>query len=92
MQAERDAKKRCTAEQTLREREVGLRHAQEMGNLAYAVTGPAGELLKWSETLPAMIGRDATAMPATTRAWLELVNLTQRPRPPVPTHASDEHE
>jgi PAS domain S-box-containing protein/diguanylate cyclase (GGDEF)-like protein len=78
MQADRDAKERCTAEQTLREREVGLRHAQEMGKLAYVVTGPAGEFLRWSETLPAMIGRDAAAMPATKRAWLELVHPADR--------------
>jgi PAS domain S-box-containing protein/diguanylate cyclase (GGDEF)-like protein len=62
----------------LREREVGLRHAQEMGKLAYVVTGPAGEFLRWSETLTAMIGRDAAAMPATTRAWLELVHPADR--------------
>jgi PAS domain S-box-containing protein/diguanylate cyclase (GGDEF)-like protein len=80
MQADRDAEKRCTAEQTLREREVGLRHAQEMGKLAYVVTGSAGEILRWSETLPKMIGIDGAAMPATTRAWLDLVHPVDRER------------
>jgi PAS domain S-box-containing protein/diguanylate cyclase (GGDEF)-like protein len=64
----------ASAEQTQREREMGVRHALEMGKLAYVVTGPAGEFLRWSETLPAMIGRVAAAVPATTRDWLELVH------------------
>lgn len=80
MQLERGAKERRAAAHTLREREVGLRQAHEMGRLAYVVTGPAGEFLGWSETLPAMIGCDAAAMPATTRAWLELVHPADRER------------
>ncbi|HEX4647881.1 MAG TPA: PAS domain S-box protein, partial [Steroidobacteraceae bacterium] len=73
-----EAQERRAAEQLLRAHELGLRRAQQMGKLAHVITGPAGELLTWSDTLPAMIGRDAAAMPTTTRAWLELVHPEDR--------------
>src|SRR5205814_2372341 len=38
------------------------------------------EFLTWSETLPTMIGRDAAAMPGSTRAWLELLHPEDRER------------
>jgi hypothetical protein len=46
------------AEQILRAHEAGLRRSQQMGKLAHVITGPAGEFLARSETLPAMIGRE----------------------------------
>jgi PAS domain S-box-containing protein/diguanylate cyclase (GGDEF)-like protein len=76
--SDREAGERGRAEQTLRAHEAGLRRAQQMGKLAHVITGPAGEFLAWSETLPAMIGRDAASMPATTRAWLEFVHPEDR--------------
>jgi len=79
-QADDSTRERRSAEETLQEREVGLRCAQEMGKLAYVVTGALGEILGWSDTLPAMIGRDAAAMPATTRAWLDLLHPEDRER------------
>ncbi|MGO9803011.1 MAG: EAL domain-containing protein [Steroidobacteraceae bacterium] len=74
------ARARRHAEQALRAHEAGLRRAQQMGKLAHVITGSVGELLAWSETLPAMIGRDAAAVPATTRAWLELLHPDDRER------------
>jgi PAS domain S-box-containing protein/diguanylate cyclase (GGDEF)-like protein len=78
--ADRDTQERQRAEQTLRAHEAGLRRAQQMGKLAHVISGPSGEFLAWSETLPAMIGRDAGAMPATTRAWIELLHPDDRER------------
>jgi PAS domain S-box-containing protein/diguanylate cyclase (GGDEF)-like protein len=78
MPSDRDAEQRPAAEQMVHD--TGLRRAQQMGKLAYVVTGPAGEFLAWSETLPAMIGRDAAEMPTTTRAWLELLHPEDRER------------
>jgi PAS domain S-box-containing protein/diguanylate cyclase (GGDEF)-like protein len=68
------ALERRRGEQTLRAHEARLRHAHQMAKLAHVVSGPRGEFLAWSETLPPMVGRDASAMPATTRAWLELLH------------------
>jgi PAS domain S-box-containing protein len=45
-----------------------------MGQVAHVITGSEGELLAWSETLPAMLGLEPTTMPATTRAWLNCVH------------------
>src|ERR1700756_998502 len=78
MRPEQDVTERQQAEQILRAHEAGLRRSQQMGRLAYVITGPAGEFLAWSETLPAMIGRDAAAIPATTRGWLDLLHLEDR--------------
>jgi PAS domain S-box-containing protein/diguanylate cyclase (GGDEF)-like protein len=60
--------------------EAGLRRAQQMAKLAHVVTGPVGEFLAWSETLPAMLGRDAATVPTTTRGWLELLHPDDRER------------
>ena len=68
------------AEAVLEAQAPGLRRAQQMGNLAHVVTGPFGELLAWSETLAAMIGRDEAAIPPTTRAWIELIHPFDRER------------
>jgi PAS domain S-box-containing protein/diguanylate cyclase (GGDEF)-like protein len=78
MPSDRDAEQRPAAEQMLHD--TGLRRAQQVGKLAYVVTGPAGEFLAWSETLPAMIGRKAAEMPTTTRAWVELLHPKDRER------------
>jgi PAS domain S-box-containing protein/diguanylate cyclase (GGDEF)-like protein len=80
MRLEQDVTERLQAEQILRAHEAGLRRSQQMGKLAHVITGPAGEFLAWSETLPAMIGRDTAAMPATTRGWLGLLHPEDRER------------
>jgi PAS domain S-box-containing protein/diguanylate cyclase (GGDEF)-like protein len=75
-----NVRERRRAEQTLRAHEAGLRHAQQMAKLAHVVTGPLGEFLAWSETLPAMVGCDDRAIPGTTRGWLALVHPDDRER------------
>src|SRR5579862_1262225 len=80
MCAEQDVGERQRAEQILRAHEAGLRRSQQMGKLAHVITGPAGEFLAWSETLPAMIGRDTAAVPTTTRGWLGLLHPDDRER------------
>jgi PAS domain S-box-containing protein len=80
MQCNRQTTDRQRGEQALRDHEAGLRHAQQMAKLAHVITGAAGEFLTWSETLPTMIGRDAAAMPGSTRAWLELLHPEDRER------------
>jgi CheY-like chemotaxis protein len=80
MQCNRQTTDRQHGEQALRDHEEGLRRAQQMAKLAHVITGAAGEFLTWSETLPTMIGRDAAAMPGSTRAWLELLHPEDRER------------
>jgi len=70
--------KRRRAEPALLDHEATLRRAQQMAKLAHVITGPAGEFLAWSETLPTMIGGDAAAMPGNMRAWLELLHPEDR--------------
>jgi PAS domain S-box-containing protein len=44
----------------LQEREAGLRHAQRMAKLAHVITRPDGSFESWSETLPELVGVDAS--------------------------------
>jgi len=80
VQSDRQTTRRRRAKQALRDHEAGLRRAQQMAKLAHVITGPAGEFLEWSDTLPAMIGCDAAAMPGSTRAWLDLLHPEDRER------------
>lgn len=80
MQCEQDITEGQQAEQILRAHEARLRRSQQMGKLAHVITGSAGEFLAWSQTLPAMIGRDTAAMPATTLGWLGLLHPEDRER------------
>lgn len=50
------------------------------GRYAYFIVGSVGEVLAWSHALPALIGRNALAMPRTRRAWLELLHEDDRER------------
>src|SRR6185369_8450337 len=68
------------AEMALREREAGLRHAQEMAGLAYVVVGRDGDYERWSETWPHLIGRPAGAMPRSTRDTIPLLHEEDRER------------
>jgi diguanylate cyclase (GGDEF)-like protein/PAS domain S-box-containing protein len=68
------------AETALREREAGLRHAQEMVGLAYVVVGPGGACQRWSENWPHLLGLPAARLPRTTRDSLALVHPEDRGR------------
>jgi PAS domain S-box-containing protein/diguanylate cyclase (GGDEF)-like protein len=80
MQCDRKTAGRQRTQQTQLDHEAALHRAQQMAKLAHVITGAAGEFLEWSETLPGMIGRDAAAMPRSTRAWLELLHPEDRER------------
>ncbi|MDB5808439.1 MAG: putative response regulator receiver [Betaproteobacteria bacterium] len=58
--------------------EAGLRRAQHLAKLAHVITGPDGSFESWSETLPQLIGIDPSAMPKSTREWLDLVHPDDR--------------
>ncbi|HEU4647273.1 MAG TPA: EAL domain-containing protein [Burkholderiales bacterium] len=58
--------------------EAGLRRAQAMAQLAHVITGPDGAFESWSETLPQLAGVDAAHLPATTRAWLNILHPQDR--------------
>jgi diguanylate cyclase (GGDEF)-like protein/PAS domain S-box-containing protein len=62
----------------LRESEAGLNRAQAMAKLAHVITGPEGEFLRWSDTLPPLTGMDPATMPASTREWLAYVHPEDR--------------
>lgn len=62
------------AEAALREREAGLRHAQEMAGLAYVVVRPDGSYERWSENWPRVLGVDGAMLPRSTRESLSLVH------------------
>jgi len=64
----------------LREREEGLRHAQTLAKLAHIITRPDGSFESWSETLPGLLGVEAHSVPATTRAWLDILHPQDRER------------
>src|SRR5437660_4936775 len=63
---------------TLQEREAGLRHAQRMAKLAHVITRPDGSFESWSETLPELVGVDASRMPQSTREWLDILHPGDR--------------
>src|SRR4051812_32093608 len=70
--------KDAAARRERRHAEGALRRAQAMAELAHVVTGPEGDFLSWSETLPALAGLEASEMPKSTRAWLELIHPDDR--------------
>jgi diguanylate cyclase (GGDEF)-like protein/PAS domain S-box-containing protein len=73
-----DAEERVAHKRSRAEMEAGLRRAQVMAKLAHVITGPEGAFESWSETLPRLIGVDAARLPATTRAWLEIMHPEDR--------------
>src|SRR5439155_24852198 len=72
------ARERAASRKVRREMEAGLRRAQVMAKLAHIITGPDGAFESWSETLPRLIGVEATSLPRSTRAWLELLHPADR--------------
>jgi PAS domain S-box-containing protein len=73
-----DITEQVRLESALRESEAGLRRAQAVARLAHVVTRPDGSFESWSDTLPALVGVDAAAVPGTTRHWLEIVHPEDR--------------
>jgi diguanylate cyclase (GGDEF)-like protein len=68
----------AAARRARRVAEAGLRRAQLLAGLAHIVTRPDGGFESWSETLPALLGVDARAMPRSTREWLARVHPDDR--------------
>ncbi len=66
------------SEARLRESEAALRRAQLMAKLAHVITRPDGSFESWSDTLPMLLGVVPTAMPRSTREWLERVHPDDR--------------
>src|SRR5207244_1250000 len=82
---ERGERRRAQAEldvarDRLREREAGLNRAQVMAKLGHVITGADGVFESWSETLPPLIGVEASRMPRSTREWLNLLHPDDRER------------
>jgi diguanylate cyclase (GGDEF)-like protein/PAS domain S-box-containing protein len=73
-----EAEDRAAHEIAKAEIEAGLRRAQRMAKLAHVITGPDGAFESWSETLPQLVGADPDRLPATTRAWLEIIHPQDR--------------
>ncbi len=70
----RDITERHQARQALMRSEAALRRAQSLAKLAHVITGPEGEFVSWSASLPDLIGLDEAKMPRSTRQWLELIH------------------
>jgi PAS domain S-box-containing protein/diguanylate cyclase (GGDEF)-like protein len=68
------------ARDRLREREAGLRRAQAIAKLGHVITGVDGAFESWSETLPPLIGLEASQMPKSTRDWLDMLHPDDRER------------
>ena len=74
-----DVTQRVRVETALREREAGLRRAQNLARLGHVITRPDGSFESWSETLPQLAGVLVEQMPTTTRAWmLQLIHPEDR--------------
>ncbi|MEO8524670.1 MAG: PAS domain S-box protein [Caldimonas sp.] len=70
----RDVSEHVKLERQLRGREAALQRAQLMARLGHVVVGPGGVIESWSESLPALIGREPDDMPRSLREWLESVH------------------
>jgi len=68
-----DVTQRLRAQAALREREAGLRQAQQIARLAHVITGPDGLFESWSESLPGIVGLEPAKIPGSTREWLQLL-------------------
>lgn len=73
-----DAPIGLAAENALRESEAGLRRAQLLARLAHIITRPDGSFESYSESLLELLGVDAAHVPASTRAWLEILHPEDR--------------
>jgi diguanylate cyclase (GGDEF)-like protein/PAS domain S-box-containing protein len=73
-----DITERMRLKVALQEQAAGLQRAQLLAKLAHVITGPGGAFVKWSETLPQLIGVTPAAMPQSTRAWLDILHEDDR--------------
>jgi diguanylate cyclase (GGDEF)-like protein/PAS domain S-box-containing protein len=64
----------------LQEQAAGLQRAQLLAKLAHVITGPGGSFVRWSATLPQLIGVTPAEMPQSTRAWLNILHVDDRER------------
>ena len=73
-----DITERMQLKVALQEQAAGLQRAQALAKLAHVITGPGGSFVRWSETLPQLIGVAPVAMPQSTRAWLDILHVDDR--------------
>src|SRR6267142_1213729 len=73
-----DITERMQLKVALQEQAAGLQRAQALAKLAHVITGPGGSFVRWSETLPQLIGVAPAAMPQGTRAWLDILHVDDR--------------
>src|SRR5258706_708404 len=73
-----DITERTELKVSLQESAAGLQRAQLMAKLGHVITGKGGAFVKWSETLPQLIGVSPAEMPQSTRAWLDIVHADDR--------------
>lgn len=73
-----DITERMRLKITLQEQAAGLQRAQLLAKLAHVITGPGGSFVRWSETLPQLIGVTPAEMPQSTRALLDLLHVDDR--------------
>ncbi len=73
-----DITARIALEAALREREAALSRAEALAKLAHIVTRPDGSFESWSDSLPRLIGLDASQIPSSTRGWLDLLHPDDR--------------
>ncbi|MBI3529612.1 MAG: EAL domain-containing protein [Betaproteobacteria bacterium] len=73
-----DITERMRLKVTLQEQAAGLQRAQLLAKLGHVITGPGGSFVRWSETLPQLIGVTPAEMPQSTRAWLDILHVDDR--------------
>lgn len=77
----RDVSAAKRLEETLREREAALRHAQRLAQVGHFVWNVrSGAFVRWSESAPLIMGDNAVTMPRSAHAWLARVPAADRDR------------
>jgi diguanylate cyclase (GGDEF)-like protein/PAS domain S-box-containing protein len=76
----RDLTQQKLADQALRNREEGLRLAQQVGNVGSWERDLTQDTLSWSEQTYRITGQDPRSFVLTRASWLELVHPDDRPR------------
>ena len=62
----------------LEEQAAGLQRAQRLAKQAHVITGEGGSFVRWSETLPLLIGVSPAEVPPDTRTWMQLIHAEDR--------------
>jgi diguanylate cyclase (GGDEF)-like protein/PAS domain S-box-containing protein len=73
-----DITERIRLKITLQEHAAGLQRAQLLAKIGHVITEPDGAFVRWSDTLPMLIGVLPENMPRSTRAWLNLLPVDDR--------------